>query len=83
MSEPRARPNDPFTPFGVGPEMALKVARLGFPGGGFRFCRKDKRRQKVTAEEISKWPGLKPPDCLVCGGRTVLLTPEEMERMVK
>lgn len=64
----------------VGPDMVEKVARLGFPGGGYRVCRKCKKFKRVSLETIIEWPQLKPPPCLICGSRTELMTPEEAER---
>lgn len=65
----------------VGQEVAAKIAALGFPEGGYRTCRKCRKSKKVELAEIQTWPQLKPPDCLICGGRTELMTPEEKERM--
>lgn len=65
----------------VSDEMAAKIAQRGFPEGGSRTCRKCRKTKAVTLEEIISWPQLRPPDCLICKGRTELLTPEEAERM--
>lgn len=84
MSEQRARPNDPFTPLSVGPDLAAKIsnaARLGFPDGGYRICRKCDRSEKLTVEQIHEFTRNGIPRCLICKGRTELLTPDEMKRM--
>ena len=65
----------------ISPEMAAKVARNGFPDGGYRICRFCKRNHKATLEQIIEWTQHGRPLCKLCAGRTELLTPEEMERM--
>lgn len=64
----------------VDQEMAAKIATLGFPDGAVRICRTCNKSKRVSLDEIQSWKQLRPPDCLICGGRTSLLTPEEHER---
>lgn len=65
----------------IGRERAAVTVRLGFPDGGFRVCSKDKKFQKLTIEEIVEFICNGIPKCLICGGRTELMTPEEKERI--
>lgn len=65
----------------VDSEMAARVARLGFPEGGYRICRKCKKNQKASMEAIAEWIEKGTPDCRICGSRTELLSPREFERL--
>jgi hypothetical protein len=65
----------------VSPEMAEKIARLGFPAGGYRICRFSYRSHKATLEQIIEWTQHGRPLCKLCAGRTELLTPAEFKRM--
>lgn len=65
----------------IGAERAMKTAELGFPAGGFRWCKRDEKFMKVTTGQIAEWLVSGVPRCRICGERTALLTPEERDRM--
>jgi hypothetical protein len=74
--------SDEMHPFNVGRKFAEGVvAKSDFSEGGYRICRRDKRIQKVTADQIVEWLSSKgSPSCLICGKKTELVTDEDLRR---
>lgn len=74
--------SDDMTALGISASLAAKIVASGeFSEGGYRVCRKDKKAQKVSAEQIVKWLSSKgTPPCLLCGKKTELLTGKDLDR---